>query len=92
MSEGIAGAGIAEKTAIGILRSLGGDDHAVSVAFHTALYPREKLLPVEGYFREQDNVRRIPFFFGRKTRGRGDPACMASHDLENKDLRRRGAH
>ena len=52
VAEGVFEARFRQEGAVLVLGALRGDDHAVALFFHRALYPGQELLAIEGDFRE----------------------------------------
>ena len=83
VAKGVFQPGFGEKTAVLVLGSLRGHDHAVAALFYRAFHPGQEFLPVEGDFREQDYMGRIPLFLCGQSRRRGNPARVAAHDFQD---------
>ncbi|GBE09471.1 hypothetical protein BMS3Abin12_00015 [bacterium BMS3Abin12] len=86
VTEGVPGVGLGQKPSVRAPHPLGDHDGAVAEFLDRLFDPLEEPLLIEGHLREEDEVRCVTRLLGGEAAGRGDPACVAAHDLQHEDL------
>ena len=92
MAECVAGACLGEESALGVAQPFGDHDCAIADPVDHLLHTGEERVLVEGDLGKEDDLGGVVFMLGRQSSGGGDPARMATHDLEHEDLGRGQGH
>ena len=90
VTEVVAGTLFSEEAAVRVVRAFGNDDGAVAVLLDLCVDRGEEFLLVEFNFGEEHHDRDV-VVFDQSACG-SDPACVATHHLENKNLGRGFRH
>src|SRR5690606_24658261 len=77
---------IRKEFAVGTAYAFRYDDGTVAVFLDQGADPLQEFVLVEGHLGKQDDHRQVRFFAGCQAAGGGDPAGVASHDLEHEYL------
>ena len=87
MAKGIGVAGIGAEISTGfILYTFGNNHEAMRIRFEHFEDTGNERLRIKGYFRQQDDVRRVgilTIFATSQNRGSSEPASVAAHNFED---------